>query len=240
MSSIKKRSLVDQVYERLRSDIISLKLPLGSRVNVNELQESLGVSCTPIREALRRLERQMLLKPSTIVLETDDNENDGYALLLGVTEDHIHSFALRDGSGSLLLWERKGEEPTLVVLPRQVGYWTGEEKVYAPMLAAVDVPQEAVSAQLTMTLTFDGVINHSPVQWEQICAIYGVRAGSCFLFQMTYQGEPDGTTLEELAEQSWLKSTPSHLTEAIQQNQISYTLEFFDADGQILLTQTNS
>ena len=40
MASIKKRSLVDQVYDRLRSDIIFLRLPLGSRVNVNELQDS--------------------------------------------------------------------------------------------------------------------------------------------------------------------------------------------------------
>ena len=61
MSSIKKRSLVDQVYERLRSDIISLELPLGSRVNVNELQESLGVSCTPIREAINRLQQEGLI-----------------------------------------------------------------------------------------------------------------------------------------------------------------------------------
>ena len=189
---------------------------------------------------LRQLERRMLLEPSTIVLEVDDNQQYPHKLLLGVTEDHIHAFDLWKTASRLTVWDRRGEEPTLVVLPRQVGYWTGEEFAYAPKLAAVDVPQEAVSAQLTMTLTFDGVINHSPVQWEQICAMYGVRDGSCFLFQMTYQGEPDGTTLEELAEQSWLKSTPSHLTEAIQQNQISYTLEFFDADGQVILTQTNS
>lgn len=61
MPLIKKRSLVDQVYERLRSDIISLALPLGSRVNVNELQESLGVSCTPIREAINRLQQEGLI-----------------------------------------------------------------------------------------------------------------------------------------------------------------------------------
>lgn len=61
MASIKKRSLVDQVYDRLRSDIIALRLPLGSRVNVNELQESLGVSCTPIREAINRLQQEGLI-----------------------------------------------------------------------------------------------------------------------------------------------------------------------------------
>ena len=62
MAAIKKRSLVDQVYERLRSDIITLRLPLGSRVNVNELQDTLGVSCTPIREALNRLQQEGLIE----------------------------------------------------------------------------------------------------------------------------------------------------------------------------------
>ena len=61
MAAIKKRSLVDQVYERLRSDIITLRLPLGSKVNVNELQDTLGVSCTPIREAINRLQQEGLI-----------------------------------------------------------------------------------------------------------------------------------------------------------------------------------
>lgn len=61
MAAIKKRSLVDQVYERLRNDIITLRLPLGSKVNVNELQDTLGVSCTPIREAINRLQQEGLI-----------------------------------------------------------------------------------------------------------------------------------------------------------------------------------
>lgn len=61
MAAIQKRSLVDQVYERLRSDIITLQLPLGSRINVNELQDTLGVSCTPIREAINRLQQEGLI-----------------------------------------------------------------------------------------------------------------------------------------------------------------------------------
>ena len=61
MAAIKKRSLVDQVYERLRNDIITLRLSLGSKVNVNELQDTLGVSCTPIREAINRLQQEGLV-----------------------------------------------------------------------------------------------------------------------------------------------------------------------------------
>ena len=58
---IKRYSLVDQVHDQLRKDIVSLQLPLGSKVNVNELQETLGVSCTPIREAVNRLQQEGLV-----------------------------------------------------------------------------------------------------------------------------------------------------------------------------------
>ena len=61
MAAIQKQSLVDQVYARLRGDIITLQLPLGSRINVNELQDTLGVSCTPIREAINRLQQEGLI-----------------------------------------------------------------------------------------------------------------------------------------------------------------------------------
>ncbi len=61
MAKLKKESLVDQVYASLRGDIITLKLPLGSHVNVNELQDKLGVSCTPIREAVNRLQQEGLV-----------------------------------------------------------------------------------------------------------------------------------------------------------------------------------
>lgn len=78
MPSIKKNSLVDQVYDTLRGDIISLQLPLGSRLNVNELQKELGVSCTPIREAINRLQLEGLVTNETnigaSVLELDAHD----------------------------------------------------------------------------------------------------------------------------------------------------------------------
>ena len=61
MLSIKKQSLVDMVYDKLREAIIQLKLPLGSKLNVNELQNQIGVSCTPIREAINRLQQEGLV-----------------------------------------------------------------------------------------------------------------------------------------------------------------------------------
>ena len=61
MARIKKASLVDQIYSRLRENIITLKIPMGTRLNVNELQSELGVSCTPIREAVNRLQQEELV-----------------------------------------------------------------------------------------------------------------------------------------------------------------------------------
>lgn len=61
MAAIQKKSLVDQVYEKLRGDILTLQMLPGSKVNVNELQPVLGVSCTPIREAVNRLQQEGLV-----------------------------------------------------------------------------------------------------------------------------------------------------------------------------------
>lgn len=61
MAKIKKQSLVDQIYTILREDILTLKYPLGGRINVNEVQELYGVSSTPLREALNRLQQAGLV-----------------------------------------------------------------------------------------------------------------------------------------------------------------------------------
>ena len=50
-------SVVDQVYEAIRERITSGYLPRGDRVHQEDLADELGVSRTPVREALRRLAR---------------------------------------------------------------------------------------------------------------------------------------------------------------------------------------
>jgi len=54
-------SLANEVYEALYGQLMSLKIAPGSRVSVDQLVRSLGVSQTPIREALSRLEAQGLV-----------------------------------------------------------------------------------------------------------------------------------------------------------------------------------
>lgn len=62
MALIIKRSLVDQIYEQLREEIIDQKIIWGEKLNVNELQARFGISCTPIREAINRLQKEGLVE----------------------------------------------------------------------------------------------------------------------------------------------------------------------------------
>lgn len=59
---IKRASgLVDDVYGRIREDIMSLKIPPNTRISVDSMVRELGVSQTPIREALSMLEAHGLV-----------------------------------------------------------------------------------------------------------------------------------------------------------------------------------
>ncbi len=48
--------LAEEVYRVIRADIMSLKLPPGTRILVDNMAHELGVSQTPVREALSMLE----------------------------------------------------------------------------------------------------------------------------------------------------------------------------------------
>src|SRR3954464_15447671 len=56
------RQAAPQVFERLRGMIIELELPPGSPLSRAPLAEQFGVSSTPIRDALMRLEEEGLVE----------------------------------------------------------------------------------------------------------------------------------------------------------------------------------
>ena len=64
MAVFKTVSLADQVFEKLENDIISGVYPRDEILTELKLVEQLGVSRTPIREALRRLEQERLIQDS--------------------------------------------------------------------------------------------------------------------------------------------------------------------------------
>ena len=64
MAEFKSISLATQVIEKLEEDIITGVYPRGEILTELKLVEQLGVSRTPIREALRRLEQERLIAES--------------------------------------------------------------------------------------------------------------------------------------------------------------------------------
>lgn len=64
MREFKTVSLADQVFEKLEDDIIMGVYARGELLTELKLVEQLGVSRTPIREALRRLEQERLIADS--------------------------------------------------------------------------------------------------------------------------------------------------------------------------------
>lgn len=78
MLNHKTVSLADQVYDVLETEILSGKYSRGDIFTESKLCESLGVSRTPIREALRRLEQEGLIK-----------ESGKGSLVIGITEKDL-------------------------------------------------------------------------------------------------------------------------------------------------------
>ena len=64
MIEYKTVSLANQVYEALLNDILHGKYKKGEYITEGSLSKELGVSRTPIREALLRLSQERLIKDS--------------------------------------------------------------------------------------------------------------------------------------------------------------------------------
>ncbi|MEA3359814.1 MAG: GntR family transcriptional regulator [Thermodesulfobacteriota bacterium] len=59
--NVKKENLGNQVFEQLKEMIFNGEFPLGERIIESEVADSIGISRTPVREALHKLEAEKLL-----------------------------------------------------------------------------------------------------------------------------------------------------------------------------------
>ena len=55
---VENRNLASIVYEKIRDEIVELKVPPGAYLLEREISERLGVSRTPVREAIKRLTQE--------------------------------------------------------------------------------------------------------------------------------------------------------------------------------------
>lgn len=71
MTDTRIGSLADQVFEKLEQDILSGRYAYGEVLTEVRLSQEMGVSRTPIREAIRRLEQENILRdtPKGLVVQ---------------------------------------------------------------------------------------------------------------------------------------------------------------------------
>jgi DNA-binding GntR family transcriptional regulator len=77
LPELSSQSLADQAYKALRAAIVGGDLAWGDKITERGLAASLGVSPTPVREALRRLEQEQLVErtgPRTLRVVTVSSE----------------------------------------------------------------------------------------------------------------------------------------------------------------------
>jgi len=61
MRSLKRESLSNQVFEQIKEMIVRGEIPAGKRMIESKIAESMGISRTPVREAVHKLEAEGLL-----------------------------------------------------------------------------------------------------------------------------------------------------------------------------------
>lgn len=83
MREHKTISLADQIFEQLENDILTGKYQRGELLTEIKLSEVLGVSRTPVREALRRLAQEHIIE-----------ETSKGALVLGITQEDLRDIYL--------------------------------------------------------------------------------------------------------------------------------------------------
>lgn len=77
-------SLADQVFDHIEADILSGKYSRGEIITESKLSAELGVSRTPIREALRRLSQEHLIEESgkgSVVIGISEKDLDDIFLI---------------------------------------------------------------------------------------------------------------------------------------------------------------
>lgn len=77
-------SLADQVFDHIEADILSGKYARGEIITESKLSTELGVSRTPIREALRRLSQEHLIEESgkgSVVIGISEKDLDDIFLI---------------------------------------------------------------------------------------------------------------------------------------------------------------
>ncbi len=92
-------SLADQVFDHLENDILSGKYQRGEILTETKLSAELGVSRTPIREALRRLEQEHIIEESgkgSVVIGINEKDLEDIFMIRKSLECQVAALAAKN------------------------------------------------------------------------------------------------------------------------------------------------
>lgn len=92
-------SLADQVFDHLENDILSGKYQRGEVLTESKLSAELGVSRTPIREALRRLEQEHIIEESgkgSVVIGINEKDLEDIFMIRKSIECQVAALAAKN------------------------------------------------------------------------------------------------------------------------------------------------
>lgn len=110
---VRSNGAADSVYQQIRSLIFDREIPPGEKLSIDGLARQLGVSHTPVREALRRLEGDKLVvarqprgyRTSDVLSAEELREMFEVRLLLEPWAARLAAVEARDNPGPLLMAE---------------------------------------------------------------------------------------------------------------------------------------
>ncbi|PKB13466.1 GntR family transcriptional regulator [Novosphingobium kunmingense] len=155
----------DRAYSGIRSMILSGELPAGSQIGEEALAERCGVSRTPVRDALRRLESELLVKRneaqrSFVADWSLDDIADGFELR-AMLEGHAARRAAERIDDETLQRLRRCNIEILAAIqtnpPDVTGFLDGNREFHAVILEAAKSPR--LAAML-------GALIEQPVVWR--------------------------------------------------------------------------
>lgn len=143
------------VYQRLRHAILFGDIPEGAVVNQVELAERLGVSRTPLREAIRLLEREGLIeaepnRPARVARLSVTDLEEVYALRISVESLAAHISVPRLTPADLTLMKQHHEEMVRFATAEDYDHWhVPHERFHACLVAHSAERMRSLISQLS-------------------------------------------------------------------------------------------
>ena len=181
---IRRQSLHEQVTERVRDMIIEGELAPGERINEADLVERLGVSRTPLREALRTLAAENLVdtRPSrgSVVRRLTPEDVKAMLQVLAELEALGGRLACESGSDAAIdaILDHHDEMMRCYAVRDRLAYYKANQAIHAAIAAAsgnavLAEMQGSIQARLKR-IRFIG--NDTPGNWADAVAEHEAMA----------------------------------------------------------------